>query len=189
MSALKAVEELSRLTLDNARAVGNMSELTAGCGQRVGGRQGRGGHQFGQRHTPVHDHTMEEASQSLNEMRLDIGYGIGYDATGPLPYMLHDDAGPSHGFAHETHLSPHPWSAMIPAHLHSLLHLSYVSPTTPSTTLADVHGRDEMRFMPIPRKPTPGAAPSEFVHTEFIQIEILPSLPLEASHIEEMQGE
>ena len=38
MSALKAVEELSRLTLDDARDVGNTSELAIGRGRQVGGR-------------------------------------------------------------------------------------------------------------------------------------------------------
>ena len=46
----------------------------------------------GQRHTPVLDHTMKEASQTTNEMCLDIGYDMGS--------MAHDDAGPSHTFAH-----------------------------------------------------------------------------------------
>ena len=56
----------------------------------------------GPRHTPVptsrrrqalvHDHTMEEASQTTDEMRLDTIYDIGS--------MAHDDAGPSHLFAH-----------------------------------------------------------------------------------------
>ena len=43
---------------------------------------------------------MEEASQTTGEMSLDIGYDMGCDATGPLPYMAYDDAGPSHTFAH-----------------------------------------------------------------------------------------
>ncbi|KAF3959528.1 hypothetical protein CMV_015673 [Castanea mollissima] len=47
MSALEAVEELSRLNLDNARAVSNTSEPPAGCGRLVGGRRGRGGRQSG----------------------------------------------------------------------------------------------------------------------------------------------
>ena len=42
--------------------------------------------------TPVHDHTMEEASQTADEMCLDIGYDMGS--------MAHDDAGPPHTFAH-----------------------------------------------------------------------------------------
>ena len=43
-------------------------------------------------HTPMHDHAMEEASQTANEMCLDTGYDMGS--------MAHDDAGPSHTFAH-----------------------------------------------------------------------------------------
>ena len=45
MSALEAVEELSRLNLDNARIASNTSEPTIGRGQRVGGRRGHGGRQ------------------------------------------------------------------------------------------------------------------------------------------------
>ena len=40
----------------------------------------------------MHDHAMEEASQTANEMCLDTGYDMGS--------MAHDDAGPSHTFAH-----------------------------------------------------------------------------------------
>ena len=43
----------------------------------------------------------------------------------------------------------------------------------------DVHGRDEMRFMPTPGRPTPGAIPPKFVHTEFIQTQI-PTPPTRA---------
>ena len=107
MYALKVVEELIRLTLDDARATGNMSEPTVGRGLRVGGRQGCGGHQSGRRHKTVHDRTMEEASQSLDEMCLDTGNGMGCDAIGPLPSMSNDAAGPSHRFAHgDTSQSP-----------------------------------------------------------------------------------
>ena len=48
----------------------------------------------------MHDHTMEEASQSIDEMCLDTGYDMGCDATGPLPSMAHDDMGPFYRFAH-----------------------------------------------------------------------------------------
>ena len=57
-------------------------------------------------------------------------------------------------------------------------------PSTTSTTPADVHGIDEMRFIPTPGWPTLGAIPPEFVHIEFIQKEV-PTLLLEASHIED----
>ena len=67
-------------------------------------------------HTSLHDHTMEEASQTTDKMSLDTAYDIGS--------MAHDDAGPSH--------------------------------------------TDDMRFMPIPGRPTLGAVPPEGVHTEFI---------------------
>nr|POE91804.1 hypothetical protein CFP56_64212 [Quercus suber] len=128
INALRAVEELGRLTLDDARTVGNTSEPAVGRGRQAGRRQRQGGRQSsqrptssqrqtpgptsgrrqtpmptsgrrqtpmptsGRRHTPVHDHTMEEASQTLDEMCLDIGYDMGS--------MAHDDAGPSHTFAH-----------------------------------------------------------------------------------------
>ena len=128
MYALKVVEELIRLTLDDARVAGNMSEPIAGRGQRIGGHQGHGGHQFGWRHTPVHDRTMEEASQSLDEMCLDTGNGMGCDAIHCHPCHTMLQIHPI-GLPMGTHLSPHPWSLMIPAHPHPLLHLPYVSPT------------------------------------------------------------
>ena len=58
------------------------------------------------------------------------------------------------------------------------------SPLTTGIAPVDVHGRDEMRFMPIPGRPTPGAVPHEFVHTEFIST-YMPIPPAEASHIED----
>ncbi|KAK7830249.1 hypothetical protein CFP56_028387 [Quercus suber] len=42
-NALKVIEEIGQLTLDNARTVGNTNELTIRRGQQVGGRQGHGG--------------------------------------------------------------------------------------------------------------------------------------------------
>ncbi|KAK7822949.1 hypothetical protein CFP56_035943 [Quercus suber] len=189
INALKAIKEISRLTLDDARAVGNTNELVVGCGRQVGGHQGHGGRQSSQRHTsnrhptsgrhhtPMHDHTMEEASQTANEMCLDTGYDMGCDATGPLPSMAHDDACPSYTFAHyDTSRS----SSMVrddtsppTSSTTSLLPTTHTSPP-PTTGIApaNVHGRDEMRFMP-----TPGAVPPEFVHTEFIQTEIPTSPP------------
>ncbi|KAK9994310.1 hypothetical protein SO802_024013 [Lithocarpus litseifolius] len=124
INALQAVEELCRLTLDDARAVGNISEPAVGRGRQAGGRQGQGGrHQSSQRptsgrrhipvptcgwrHTPMHDHTMEEASQTEDEMCLDIGYDMGS--------MAHDAAGPSHTFAHgDTSRSPSTSSTTTP---------------------------------------------------------------------------
>ena len=47
MSALEAVEELSRLNLDNARVASNMSEPAARRGQLVGGRRGHRGRHSG----------------------------------------------------------------------------------------------------------------------------------------------
>ena len=38
INALQSVEEIGRLTLDDARVVGNTSELTIGRGWQVGGR-------------------------------------------------------------------------------------------------------------------------------------------------------
>lgn len=117
INALQSVEEISRLTLDDVRTVGNASEPAVRRGRQAGGRRGHGGrqssqchassrhpttasrHTSGGRHTPVHDHTMEEASQTSDEMCLDTGYDMGS--------MAHDDAGPSHTFAHgETCRSP-----------------------------------------------------------------------------------
>ncbi|KAK7848923.1 hypothetical protein CFP56_004003, partial [Quercus suber] len=217
IKALQSVEEIGRLTLDDARNVGNTSEPAVGRGRQASGREGRGGRQSsqrptsthpptpvptssrrptssqrhtpmptssrrptsGQRHTPVptsterptssrrhrpvHDHTMEEASQTADDMCLDAGYDMGS--------MAHDDAGPSHTCPPTSPTtSPLPTTCMSP-------------PLTTGTAPTDVHGRDEMRFMPTPRLPTPGAVPPEFVHTEFIQTQI-PTPPPEASHIE-----
>ena len=127
---------------------------------------------------------MEEASQTVDKMCLDTGYDMGCDATGPLPSMAHNDAGPSYTFAHrDTFRSPSlvcegtcpPTSSTT-----SPLPTTYTSPPpTTGTIPADVRGKDEMRFMP-----TPSAVPPKFVHTEFIQTEI-PTPPPEASHIKE----
>nr|POF24524.1 hypothetical protein CFP56_74601 [Quercus suber] len=114
---------------------------------------------------------MEEASETADEMCLDIGYDLGS--------MAHDDAGPSHTFAHgDTSRSP------------SMRSDDTCPPTSPTTSPlptgtapVNVHGRDEMRFMPTPGLPTPGAVPLEFVRTEFIQAQI-PAPPPEASHIQ-----
>nr|POF19591.1 2,3-bisphosphoglycerate-independent phosphoglycerate mutase [Quercus suber] len=252
INALRAVEELGRLTLDDARTAGNTSEPAVGRGRQAGRRQRQGGRQSSQgptsgrhqtpvptsgrrqtpvppsgwrqtpvpisgrpqtpvptsgrrhtpvptfgrrhtpvptsgrrhtpvptsgwRHTPVHDHTMEEASQTVDEMCLDIGYDMGS--------MAHDDAGPSHTFVHgDTSQSPSmrsddtcpptsPTTSPLPT-------TRMAPPLTTGTASADVHGRDEMRFMP-----TPGVVPPEFVHTEFIQTQI-PAPPPEASHIQD----
>ncbi|KAK9995055.1 hypothetical protein SO802_024758 [Lithocarpus litseifolius] len=190
INALQAVEELSRLTVDEACAAGNTNEPAVGRGQQVGGYQGQGGRRqssqrptsgrrvtstqcptsaqrptsnrrrtpvptSGRRHTPVHDHTMEEASQTVDEMCVDTGYDMGS--------MAHDDAGPSHTFAHgDTSRSPSTSFTI------SLLSTTRTSPPpTTSTAPADVRSRDEMRFMP-----TPGAVP-------------IPTPPPEASHIED----
>ncbi|XP_065635669.1 uncharacterized protein LOC112039532 [Quercus suber] len=236
IKALESVEEIGRLTLDDARVAGNTSEPAVGRGRQASGRQGRGGRQSSQRptstqcqrptpvptssrrptsgqrhtavptssqrptssrlptssqrptssrrhtpvptssrrHTPVHDHTMEEASQTADEMCLDTGYDMGS--------MARDDAGPSHMFAHgDTSRSPSmrcddtcpptsPSTSPLPT-------TSMFPPLTTSTAPADVHGIDEMRFMP-----TPGAVPPEFVHSEFSQTQI-PAPPPEALHI------
>ncbi|KAK7820089.1 hypothetical protein CFP56_039254 [Quercus suber] len=121
IKALQSVEEIGRLTLDDARNVGNTSEPAVGCGRQASGREGRGGRQSSQRptsthpptpvptssrrptssqrhtpmptssrrptstqrptssrrHRPVHDHTMEEASQTADDMCLDAGYDMG----------------------------------------------------------------------------------------------------------------
>ena len=208
INALQSVEEISRLTLDDARDVGNTCEPAVGRGRQASGRQGHEGRQSSQRptpvptssrrptsgqrhtpmptssqrptsswrhtpmltssrhhtpvptssrhHTPMHDHTIEEASQTADEMCLDTGYDMGS--------MAHDDADPSHTFAHgDTSRSPSmrtdgtcpptsPTTSPLPT-----THMS--PPLTTSIAPADVHGRDEMRFMPTPRQPTPGAIP------------------------------
>ena len=101
MNALKPVEELNQLNLDNTHDASNMSEPIAGCGCWVGGRRGHWGHQSGRGQTPDHDHTMEKASQSLDEMLFDTDYDMGCDDISPLPSMAHDDAGLSYRFTYE----------------------------------------------------------------------------------------
>nr|POF25797.1 hypothetical protein CFP56_66620 [Quercus suber] len=100
---------------------------------------------FDRRHTPVHDHTIEEASQTTDEMCLDIGYDIGS--------MAHDDVGPSHTFAHgDTSRSPSmrsddtcpptsPTTSPLPTTRMSPLVTTSIAP-------ADVHGRDEIHAHP-----------------------------------------
>ncbi|XP_030957668.1 protein MAINTENANCE OF MERISTEMS-like [Quercus lobata] len=132
-------------------------------------------------HTPVHDHTMEEASQTTDEMWDDTAYDVGS--------MAHDDAGPSHTFAHrDTFGSPSMRSdGTCPPTSPSISPLPTTRTSPPLTAgpaPAVVHGRDEMRFMPTPRQPTPVAVPPEFVHTEFIQTQI-PNPPPEPLHIED----
>nr|POE50787.1 hypothetical protein CFP56_16301 [Quercus suber] len=51
IKALQSVEEIGRLTLDDARDAGNTSEPVVGRGQQASGRQGRGGRQSSQRPT------------------------------------------------------------------------------------------------------------------------------------------
>ena len=187
INALQYVEEIGRLTLDDARTVGNTSEPALGCGWQASGRQGHGGCQpsqchtsswrptsgryhtlvptFGQchtpvptssrHHTPVHDHTTEEASQTTFEICLDTSYDMGS--------MAYDDVGPSHRFAHgDTYRSPSTSSTTspLPTTRMSLL-------LTTRTTLADVYGRDKMRFMP-----TPSDVPLEFVNTKYPTIQV-----------------
>ena len=51
----------------------------------------------------------------------------------------------------------------------SPLPTTYTSPPpTTGTTPTNVCGRDEMRFMPTPGRPTLSVVPPEFVHTKFI---------------------
>ncbi|KAK7826636.1 protein involved in de novo 2 [Quercus suber] len=140
INALRAVEELGRLTLDDARTAGNTSELaTPGWRQTpvpTSGRRQTPVPTSGRCYTPVHDHTMEEASQTADEMCLDIGYDIGS--------MAHDNRGPSHTFAHgDTSRSPSmrsddtcpPTSPTI-----SPLPTARMSPpVTTGTASADVH--------------------------------------------------
>ncbi|KAK7846185.1 kinesin-like protein kin-13a [Quercus suber] len=104
-----------------------------------------------------------DSLETADDMCLDTGYDMGS--------MAHDDAGPSHMCPPTSPTtSPLPTTRTSP-------------PLTTGIAPADVHGRDEMRFMPTPGLPTPGVVPPEFVHTEFIQTPI-PTPPPEASHIE-----
>ncbi|KAL0003077.1 hypothetical protein SO802_016858 [Lithocarpus litseifolius] len=96
-------------------------------------------------------------------MYLDTSYDMGS--------MSHNDAGPSHMFAHgDTSRSPSmvrddtypPTSSTT-----SLLPTTRTSPPpTTGTAPTDVRGRDEMRFMPTLGQPTPSLVPTKFVHTK-----------------------
>ena len=46
INALEAIEEIGRLTLDDARATSNTSESVVRRGRQASGRQGHGGRQF-----------------------------------------------------------------------------------------------------------------------------------------------
>ena len=48
----------------------------------------------------------------------------------------------------------------------------------------DVHGSEDMIFVPIPGRPTP-----EFVHTELSQVEKLHRPPPKSSHIEQVEDQ
>ena len=51
INALQSIEEIGRLTLDDARNAGNTSELVVGRGRQASGRQGHGGGQSSQHPT------------------------------------------------------------------------------------------------------------------------------------------
>ena len=51
INALQSIEEIGRLTLDDARDASNTSELAVGRGRQASGRQGQGGYQSSQRPT------------------------------------------------------------------------------------------------------------------------------------------
>ena len=53
INALQSIEKLSRLTLDDACTAGNTSESVVRHGRQASGRQGQGGYQSSQRHTPM----------------------------------------------------------------------------------------------------------------------------------------
>uniref|UniRef100_A0A7N2N525 Uncharacterized protein n=1 Tax=Quercus lobata TaxID=97700 RepID=A0A7N2N525_QUELO len=184
INALKAVEEIGQLTLDDARVVSNTSEPIVGRDQQASGRQGHEGrqssqrhtsnrrptssqrHTSGRRHTLVHDHTMEEANQTADEMCLDTRYDLGCHATSPLPSIAHDDAGPSHTFAHrDTSWSPSmTCDDTCPPISSTTSPLPTIRTSPPSITgiaPPDVRDRDEMKFMPTPGQPTPCAVPPE----------------------------
>ena len=136
----------------------------------------------------MHDRTMEEASQSIDEMCLNTSYDMGCDATSLLPSKSHDDVGPSHRFARgDTSQSPsmvYDDSCPPTSSTTSPLPTTRTSPPpTINTAPTDVHGKDEIRFTPISRRPTLSVVPFDFMHIKFIQTEILSPL-LEASHIE-----
>ena len=100
---------------------------------------------------------MEEASEPVDEMCLDTGYDMGCDATGPMPSMAHDDAGPSHRFSPSMVRDD---TCPLTSSTTSPLPSTRTCPLpTIGTAPSNVYGRDEMRFMLTPRRPTPDAVP------------------------------
>ena len=79
-------------------------------------------------HTSLHDHTMEEASQTTDEMSLDTAYDIGS--------MTHNDAGPSH--TDDMRFMPTPGRPTLGAVPPEGVHTEFISPQIP-TPLQSLH--------------------------------------------------
>lgn len=81
------------------------------------------------RHTSLHDHTMEEASQTTYEMSLDSAYDIGS--------IAHDDAGPSH--TDDMRFMPTPRRPTLGAVPPKGVHTEFIPPQIPTPPLQSLH--------------------------------------------------
>ena len=84
------------------------------------------------RHTSLHDHTMEEASQTTDSMSTDTAYDIGS--------MVHDDAGPSH--TDDMRFMPTPGRPTLGAVPLEGVHTEFIPPQIPSPPLEPSHIED-----------------------------------------------
>ena len=206
INALQSVEEIGRLSLDDARTVANTSQPAVGRGRQAGGRQGQGGRQSsqrhtssrpptsGQRHTPVPTSSRRPTSSQR-------------PTSGPRQTPVHTSSRrqtpvptssprqtpvPTSSRPH----TPVPTSSRRHTSLHDQA-MEEASQTTDSMSLDTAYNigsmaqddagpshTDDMTFMPTPGRPTVGAVPPEGVHTEFIPPQI-PTPPPEPSHIED----
>ena len=199
INALQSVEEIGRLTLDDARDVANTSQPAVGRGRQAGGRQGQGGCQSSQRHTSSRPPTFGQRHTPVPTSSRRPIFGqrptSGSRQTPVLTSSRRQTPVPTSSRRH----TPIPTSSRrhTPLHDHTMEEASQTTydmclDTTydigsmahddagPSHTSTRAHTSwSPLRFMPTPRRPTPSAVPPEGVHTEFIQTQI-PTPPTRA---------
>ncbi|KAL4651575.1 hypothetical protein ACB092_01G170300 [Castanea dentata] len=102
---LQIVEELHRVTLENAHEVSETSTLVRGCSERGGGCRGRGrcrGCQAGCVRMPKQEHVNEDEDEFVIEELKDKGACDTYVNGAKKPRcMFGTDARPSHSVGHE----------------------------------------------------------------------------------------
>ena len=107
---LEIMEELNRVTLENARVACGMNTWAAGCGERGGGCRG-GGHRGGSRSSygciPESKHTVKDEDPSCTEeSECDSAWDMFIDDIGIQRCMSDTDARPSHIVGMRTHCHP-----------------------------------------------------------------------------------